>query len=367
MSSSFTCPLPISATDQILLGHGSGGKLTSELIEHLIVPAFSNPVLAELDDQAILPLDVLAGARLAFTTDSYVVSPIFFPGGDIGELAVNGTINDLACGGARPLALSLAFILEEGLPLADLRRVIASARRAAEAANVAIVTGDTKVVGRGQCDKIFINTSGVGIVPPHVRLGSARVAPGDAILLSGPIGDHGIAIMAQRAGLDLAPGIDRSASRSDDVAGLAGDVVSDTAALHGLVESLLRACPDVHAMRDPTRGGVAATLVEIATRRRLGIEIDEAAIPVREAVRGACELLGLDPLLVANEGKLVVFLPEASADRALAALRALPLGRHATRIGTVTATHPSMVELVTPVRGRRLLDLPFAEPLPRIC
>lgn len=350
MSSSFTCPLPISATDQILLGHGSGGKLTAELIEKLIVPAFSNAVLAELDDQAILPLDAPAGARLAFTTDSYVVSPIFFPGGDIGELAVNGTLNDLACGGARPLALSLAFILEEGLPLADLQRVIESARRAAERANVAIVTGDTKVVGRGQCDRIFINTSGIGVVPPEVRLGSARVAPGDAILLSGPIGDHGIAIMAQRTGLDLG-----------------GDVVSDTAALHGLADALLRACPDVHAMRDPTRGGVAATLVEIATRRRLGIEVDEAAIPVREAVRGACELLGLDPLLVANEGKLVVFVPEASADRALEALRAHPHGRHATRIGTVTATHPSVVELVTPVRGRRLLDLPFAEPLPRIC
>jgi hydrogenase expression/formation protein HypE len=345
MSSS--CALPITTTDRILLGHGSGGKLTAELIERLIVPAFANPALDALDDQAIVAFD---GERLAFTTDSYVVSPIFFPGSDIGELAVNGTINDLAVGGARPLALSLAFILEEGLPLADLRRVVESARRAAERAGVAIVTGDTKVVGRGSGDQIFINTSGIGVVAPGVRLGSAEVRAGDAIVLSGPIGDHGIAIMAHRAGLALD-----------------GDVVSDTAPLHGLAEAILQAAPDVHAMRDPTRGGVAATLVEIATRRRLGIEVDEAAIPIREPVRGACELLGLDPLLVANEGKLVAFVPEENAERVVAAMRAHPLGRHATRIGTVTDAHPGVVELVTPVRGRRVLDLPFAEPLPRIC
>jgi hydrogenase expression/formation protein HypE len=341
------CPLPLAATDRILLGHGSGGKLTGELIEKLIVPAFANPTLEQLDDQAVL---TVPGGRIAFTTDSYVITPIFFPGGDIGELAVNGTINDLAVGGARPLALSLAFILEEGLAIEDLRRVIESARRAAARAGVSIVTGDTKVVGRGACDQIFINTSGVGIVPPGAALGSAHVRPGDAILLSGPIGDHGIAIMAHRAGLELG-----------------GDVTSDTASLHDLAAALLQACPDVHAMRDPTRGGVAATLVEIATRRKLGVEVEEAAIPVRDAVRGACELLGLDPLLVANEGKLVAFVPEGSAERALLALRAHPLGRHAARIGFVTADHPGRVELVTPVRGRRLLDLPFAEPLPRIC
>lgn len=342
------CPLPVTATDRVLLGHGSGGKLTTELIEGMIVPAFANPVLAALDDQAILPLD--RPGRLAFTTDSYVVSPIFFPGGDIGELSVNGTINDLAVGGARPLALSLAFILEEGLPLDDLRRVIDSARRAAQRAGVSIVTGDTKVVERGSCDQIFINTSGIGIVAPGLELGSAQVRPGDAILLSGPIGDHGIAIMAHRAGLELG-----------------GDLVSDCAPLHTLAGAILQACPEVHAMRDPTRGGVAATLVEIATRRQLGIDVDEAAIPVREAVRGACELLGLDPLLVANEGKLVVFVPEAAAPRALEAMRDHPQGRHAVRIGSVTDAHPTTVELVTPVRGRRLLDLPFAEPLPRIC
>ena len=343
----FVCPLPISATDRVLLGHGSGGKLTAELIEKLIVPAFANPALDQLDDQAIVAVD---GTRLAFTTDSYVITPIFFPGGDIGELAVNGTINDLACGGARPIALSLAFILEEGLPLADLRRVVESARRAAAAAGVAIVTGDTKVVGRGSGDQIFINTSGIGVVPAGVTLGSAQVRAGDAILLSGPIGDHGVAIMARRAGLELD-----------------GDITIDTAARHELTAAVVRACPDVHAMRDPTRGGVAATLVEIATRRRLGIEVDEAAIPVREPVRGACELLGLDPLLVANEGKLVVFVPDASAGAALSALRAHPLGRHAARIGSVTDIHRGVVELITPVRGRRLLDLPFAEPLPRIC
>jgi hydrogenase expression/formation protein HypE len=332
----------------VLIGHGSGGKLTSELIERMIVPAFANPALAALDDQAVLPAS--GRERLALTTDSYVVSPIFFPGGDIGELAVNGTINDLATGGARPLALSLAFILEEGLPLADLRRVIESARAAAERAGVPIVTGDTKVVGRGSGDQIFINTTGLGLVPEGLALGSAQVRPGDAILLSGPIGDHGVAIMARRAGLELE-----------------GDVVSDTAPLYDLAAAILRAAPEVHAMRDPTRGGLAATLVEIATRRRLGIEVDEAAIPVRDPVRGACELLGLDPLLVANEGKLVVFAPAACADRALAAMRAHSLGGHAARIGTVTENHPAIVELVTPVGGRRILDLPFAEPLPRIC
>jgi hydrogenase expression/formation protein HypE len=353
MSSDFaraaTCPAPVTETDRVLVGHGSGGKLTAELIERMIVPAFSNPALDELDDQAVLD-GPLVGERLAFTTDSYVVSPIFFPGGDIGELAVNGTINDLACGGARPIALSFALILEEGTPLADLRRVIESARRAASRARVPIVTGDTKVVGRGAGDQIFINTAGVGRVPAGRVLGSAQVRAGDQILLSGPIGDHGVAIMAQRAGLELD-----------------GDVASDTAALHELAAAILTAAPGVHAMRDPTRGGLAATLVELATRRRLGIEVDEATIPIRDEVRGACELLGLDPLLVANEGKLVVFVPEREAERALAAMRSHSLGRHAARIGSVTSNHPAVVELVTPVRGRRLLDLPYAEPLPRIC
>jgi hydrogenase expression/formation protein HypE len=341
------CPLPVTQREEILLGHGSGGKLTGQLIERMFLPAFQDPALAALDDQAILSVN---GLRLAFTTDSYVVTPIFFPGGDIAELAVNGTVNDLAMGGATPLYLSLAFILEEGLPIADLQQLVESARRAAERASVRIVTGDTKVVGRGSGDKIFINTSGIGLVPPGIDLGSRKVQPGDAILLSGTIGDHGMAILSQREGLTFD-----------------GALESDTAPLHDLVAAVLDSFPGVHAMRDPTRGGVAATLVEIATRQKLGIEVDESAIPVRDTVRGACEILGLDPLLVANEGKLVAFVPPDGADRVLAALRAHALGRDASCIGRVTAEHAGMVVLRTPVGGDRILDLPFGEALPRIC
>ena len=342
-----SCPMPLVDSEQILLGHGSGGKLTTQLIERTLLPAFRNPILDQLDDQAVLPV---AGGRLAFTTDSYVVTPIFFPGGDIGELAVNGTVNDLAVGGARPLWLSLAFILEEGLPLAELERVVASIRGAAERAGVTVVTGDTKVVGRGSGDKVFINTSGIGLVRDGVTLGSAQVRAGDAILVSGSIGDHGVAILSARERL-----------------GLEGDLASDTAPLHELCAAVLDAFPGVHAMRDPTRGGVAATLVEIATRRKLGIDVDERAVPVKDVVRGACELLGLDPLLVANEGKLVVFVPEDGADRVLGAMRAHPLGRQSARIGRVGADHPGFVRLVTPIGGERILDLPFGESLPRIC
>ncbi len=341
------CPMPLNQVSEILMGHGSGGKLSAQLIENLILPAFRNPELELLDDQAIVSLN---GSRLAFTTDSYVITPIFFPGGDIGELAVNGTVNDLAMGGARPLYLSLAFILEEGLPLSDLQRVVESARRAAQCAGVRIVTGDTKVVGKGSGDKVFINTSGIGIVPAGIDLSSARIAPGDAIVLSGTIGDHGIAIMSRREGLEFE-----------------GDLRSDTAPLHELAAAALQAAPDIHAMRDPTRGGLAATLVEFAARRHLGIEVDETAIPVRDTVRGACEILGLDPLLVANEGKMVVFVPHQGSERVLDALRRHPLGRDAARIGTVTQEHPGFVILKTPVGGQRVLDLPFAEALPRIC
>jgi hydrogenase expression/formation protein HypE len=327
--------------------------LTAQLIEQIVLPAFRNPALEALDDQAILALPEAsreAGGRLAFTTDSYVVTPLFFPGGDIGELAVNGTINDLAVGGARPLALSLAFILEEGLALEELERVIASVRTAAARAEVPIVTGDTTVVGRGNGDKVFINTSGIGVVPAGVELSSARVRPGDVILLSGTIGDHGATILSAREGLALG-----------------GGLASDTAALHGLAAALLRAAPGTHAMRDPTRGGLATVLVEIASRRKLGVEVDETALPVRETVRGACELYGLDPLLLANEGKLVAFVPDAQAEAALAALRAHPLGREAARIGRVTDDGSGLVTLRTPLGGRRILDLPYAEPLPRIC
>lgn len=341
------CPMPFVDGDAILLGHGGGGKLTSRLIESMILPAFRNPVLELLDDQAILSI---GGVRAAFTTDSYVVTPIFFPGGDIGELAVNGTINDLAMGGARPLYLSLALILEEGLPLADLQRIVDSAKKAAARAGVMVVTGDTKVVGRGSGDKIFINTSGIGVIPPGIVLSSQRVEPGDAILLSGTIGDHGIAIMSRREGIDLD-----------------GPLESDTAPLHELVAAALDAYPGIHAMRDPTRGGVAATLVEIASRRRVGVEIDETAVPVRDTVRGACEILGLDPMLVANEGKLVAFVPEAGTAAVLAAMRRHPLGRDACRIGTVVAGHPGFVTVRTAIGGERILDLPFGEALPRIC
>jgi hydrogenase expression/formation protein HypE len=344
------CPVPNVESERVLLAHGSGGQLTAQLIEELVLPAFRNPALERLDDQAVLPAPATPGERLAFTTDSYVVTPLFFPGGDIGQLAVNGTINDLAMGGARPLALSLAFILEEGLALAELRRVIASAAEAAARAGVPIVTGDTKVVGRGNGDKIFINTSGVGVVPAGVDLSSRRVRPGDAVILSGTVGDHGATILAQREGLALE-----------------GALASDTAALHGLAAALLAACPEAHAMRDPTRGGLGATLVEIASRGRLSIEVNEPAVPVRDAVRGACELFGLDPLLLANEGKLVAFVPAERAGAAVAALRAHPLGRDAVEIGRVTGQGDGLVVMRTALGSRRILDLPYAEPLPRIC
>ncbi len=341
------CPIPISETEQILLGHGSGGKLTARLIESVILPALASPALEPLDDQAIVSID---GTRLAFTTDSYVVTPLFFPGGDIGDLAVNGTVNDLAVGGATPLFLSLSFILEEGLEISVLERVLASVKRAAARAGVSIVTGDTKVVDRGKGDQLFVNTAGIGSLRPGVELSSRRVRAGDAILLSGPVGDHGMAILSTREGLDLE-----------------GQIQSDTAPLHELTAAILTAYPGVHAMRDPTRGGVAATLVEIASRQRLGIEIDEAAVPVRDPVRGACEILGLDPLLVANEGKLVAFVPEEGSAAVLRAMRADPLGAGAVRIGRVTETHPGFVVVRTLIGGERILDLPFGESLPRIC
>lgn len=343
----FECPAAPVKSDAILLGHGSGGRLTAALLEETILPPLRNPVLEALDDHALVQVGDQA---LAFTTDSFVVTPLFFPGGDIGQLAVNGTVNDLAVGGAIPMFLSLALILEEGLPLDELRRVVDSVRRAAARAGVTIVTGDTKVVGRGSGDKVFINTAGIGVPRAGVSLSSRRVRSGDAILVSGTVGDHGIAILSTREGLAFD-----------------GAIASDTAPLHGLVGAVLDAYSDVHAMRDPTRGGLAATLVEIARRRNVGVEVDEAAVPVRDEVRGACEMLGLDPLLVANEGKLVAFVPEVGADLALEAMRAHPLGRDAKRIGRVTSDHPGRVALRTPVGGRRVLELPFAEPLPRIC
>lgn len=342
------CPLPHDEQERILLGHGSGGRLSARLIERTILAHLRNPILERLEDQAVL--EIGAGERIALTTDSFVVRPLFFPGGDIGSLAVHGTVNDLAVGGARPLALSLAFILEEGFPIASLERVLRSISEAARRVGVPVVTGDTKVVERGKGDGLFVNTTGVGIVPFGLRLGASRVAPGDAILLSGTIGDHGITILAQREALELE-----------------GSVESDTAPLHELAAAILAAAPNTHAMRDPTRGGLAATLVEVASRASVGIAIREADLPVRDAVRGACELLGLDPLHVANEGKLVAFVPEEEADAALEAMRAHPLGREARRIGHVVQAHAGQVRMRTWAGGERIVDLPWAEPLPRIC
>ncbi len=344
----FTCPAPLAATDRILLGHGSGGKLSADLIREIFLSAFQNPVLARLDDQAIVTVN---GMRLAFTTDSFVVSPLFFRGGDIGSLAVHGTINDLAMGGARPLFLSAAFIIEEGLPVETLRRVVDSLHRAAKAASVEVVTGDTKVVERGSGDELFINTSGIGLVAPGVNLSANQARPGDRVLLSGSIGEHGIAILAEREGIEFD-----------------SPVMSDSAPLHTLVDALLAAAPGaVRCLRDPTRGGVSSTLNEIAGQSRVGIEIDERSVRVSEEVKGACELLGLDPLYVANEGKLIAFVAPEAAEAALAALRAHPLGGGAELIGTVTEAHPGMVTMRTLLGTMRIVDMLAGDQLPRIC
>jgi hydrogenase expression/formation protein HypE len=347
-----SCPLPIFEHKQIVLGHGSGGKLTADLIEKIFLPAFGNPVLNKLDDQAVL---TVGGARLAFTTDSFVVTPIFFPGGDIGRLAVHGTVNDLAMSGARPLYLSAAFILEEGLPVEDLRRVVESMRAAAEEAGVQFVTGDTKVVNRGKGDQIFITTTGIGVIENGVNISADRARVGDKILLSGTIGDHGMTIMSQREGLEFE-----------------GAIASDCASLHGLVASMLEtpgigASDFVHCLRDPTRGGVATTLNEIAKRAGVGMLLREQAIPVRESVKGACEVLGLDPLYVANEGKLIAIVAPEMADAVLAQMRGHAYGRDAAVIGEVVAEHPGMVLMTTEIGGTRVLDVMFGEQLPRIC
>ena len=341
------CPVPIMQHDRILLGHGGGGQLSSQLLESVFLPAFANPILNRLGDQAILDLPP---GRVAFTTDSYVVTPTFFPGGDIGRLAICGTVNDLAVGGARPLYIAAAFILEEGLAIEELRRVVASMRDAAREAGVSVVTGDTKVVGKGSGDKVYIITTGIGIVPAGVNISADSARPGDAVIVSGTIGDHGMAIIAARQDL-----------------GLEGTLVSDTAPLNGLVARMLVAGREVHALRDPTRGGLASTLNEIARASKVGVEIDEGSIPLREEVKGACEILGFDPLAVANEGKLVAFVGESDAAAVLDAMRAHPLGRNAVRIGTVTAAHPNLVVLRTAIGGTRVLDPPHGELLPRIC
>jgi len=342
-----SCPAPLPAKDTILLGHGSGGKLSAELIRDVFLPYLNNEVLARLDDQAIVNIN---GQRLAFTTDSFVVKPLFFPGGDIGSLAVHGTVNDLAMGGATPLFLSAAFIIEEGFSIEELRQIVDSMRRAAAAAGVQVVTGDTKVVEKGKGDGLFINTTGIGIVPEGVELSADRARPGDKVLLSGSIGDHGIAILAQREGLEFETAIE-----------------SDSAALHTLVGEMLQVTREIRCMRDPTRGGVSSTLNEIAQQSNVGIELDERSIPVREEVRGACELLGLDPLYVANEGKLIAIVAPDAAPVLLQAMRRHPLGSEAQIIGTVKDTNPGLVTMRTPFGTTRIVDMLAGDQLPRIC
>jgi hydrogenase expression/formation protein HypE len=345
-----SCPVSREDYEHVLLGHGSGGRLTADLIRRLFVPGFGNQVLAALEDQATVSLPGCDGPRLAFTTDSFVVRPLFFPGGDIGRLAVHGTVNDLAVGGATPLYLSAAFILEEGLPLADLRRVVASMRAACAEAGVALVTGDTKVVDRGKGDGVFITTTGIGLVPEGRTLSISAARPGDCILLSGTIGDHGIAIMSVREGLEFETILE-----------------SDTAPLAGLTRVMLETCPRICCMRDPTRGGLSSALNELAAASHVGVELDEAAIPIRPEVHAACELLGLDPLYVANEGKLIAIVPAEDVARVLGAMRAHPPGRNAALIGKVVAEHPGMVVMKSLVGGERVVTMLAGEQLPRIC
>jgi hydrogenase expression/formation protein HypE len=333
--------------ERITMSHGAGGKATHTLIEAIFLDAFRNPVLEQLEDSALFPI---GRDRLAFTTDSYVVKPLFFPGGNIGDLAINGTVNDLSVAGATPLYLSAGFILEEGFPVADLIKITESMRDAALVAGVTVATGDTKVVERGKADGCYITTSGVGVVRHDVELGISTAQPGDAILVSGPIGDHGITIMLARGELDIE-----------------ADVISDTAPLKALTCALLNAVPDTRAMRDATRGGVATILNEIATASKVGVMVRENDIPVRPEVRGAAELLGIDPMYVACEGRLVAVVPGEDAERAVVALHRHPLGREAAVIGHVTDAEPGLVQLRTAFGGTRIVDLLVGDPLPRIC
>ena len=332
--------------DKILLAHGSGGKLSHDLIEKNFVPAFGNPLLNKLDDSAVFELS----GQLAFTTDSYTVSPIFFPGGDIGKLAVNGTVNDLAMSGAIPLYLSLSFIIEEGFLLAELEKIVNSIHRAVDEAGVKIVAGDTKVVNQGSADKMFINTSGVGIVPPEVDISGANAIPGDKVIISGNLGDHGIAVLSQREGLKFQVPVD-----------------SDCAPLNKLVAEMLEASINIHCLRDPTRGGLATTLNEFAKQSRVGIRLEEENIPINKSVLAACELLGFEPLYVANEGKLVAVVAPSDADKVLTKMRQNQYGTEAAIIGEVVNEHPGKVVMKTCLGSSRIIDMPVGELLPRIC
>lgn len=342
-----SCPLPISAKKTVQLAHGGGGRLMQDLIQDVFLRAFHNPLLDTMHDGATWPIE---RGTLAFTTDSYVVRPVIFPGGDIGSLAVNGTINDLAMCGAKPLYLSVGFILEEGLSLDLLQRVVNSMAEAAQTAGVPIVTGDTKVVDRGKGDGIFINTAGVGLVPNGVRVLPTLIEPGDAILVSGDLGSHGVAVLSVREGLAFD-----------------GHVESDSAPLHHIIADLIDSGIKIHCLRDLTRGGLASVLNELAAAAKLGMVVEESAIPVSEPVRGACELLGLDPLYVANEGRFVAMVPMQQAEAALAVMRRHEASRHAAYMGVVTDRDPSMVVLRTVVGTHRVLDLLSGEQLPRIC
>jgi hydrogenase expression/formation protein HypE len=332
--------------DKILLAHGSGGKLSHELVEKNFLQTLDNPILAKLDDSAVFDFN----GRLAFTTDSYVVNPIFFPGGDIGKLAVNGTVNDLAMSGAKPLYLSLAFIIEEGLPQSELEQIVDSVQKAAEEAGVKIVTGDTKVVHRGSADKLFINTAGIGIIPAGVDISGSNAKPGDKVLLSGPIGDHGIAVLSQREGLSFST-----------------QLKSDCAPLNSLVAEMLTASPNIHCLRDPTRGGLATTLNELAKQSGVSIRIEEEKIPVREEVLAACEMLGFDPLYVANEGRLVAIVPAEEAENVLLAMRGNHYGKDVAIIGEVRAGNPGRVVMKTRLGSSRIIAMLVGDLLPRIC
>ncbi len=333
--------------DKILLAHGSGGKLSHDLVKDMFLPSFDNPVLEQLDDRAELDI---AGRKVAFSTDSFVVNPIFFPGGDIGKLAICGTVNDLAMGGARPLFLSTAFIIEEGLPVDELEIIVNSMKKTAVEAGVQIVTGDTKVVEKGAADKVFINTAGIGLVPEGINISGHNARPGDKVIINGFVGDHGIAVMAERQGLKFP---DR--------------IISDCAPLNGLVAEMLRVTKDIRVLRDPTRGGVATTMNEIAEQSNVGIVLDEKSIPVRDEVFAACEILGFDPLYVANEGKLLAVVPADQADAVVAAMRQHKYGREACIIGEVVTKHPGKVVLQTSIGGSRIVDMLIGEQLPRIC
>jgi hydrogenase expression/formation protein HypE len=343
----WTCPIPLRDYPNVVLGHGGGGKLSAELVQHLFLPAFKNTTLDALGDAAVFNV---YGHRLAFSTDSYVVRPLFFPGGSIGELAVNGTINDIAMMGAKPLYLSVGFILEEGLELAVLHEIVQRMARAAETAGVMLVTGDTKVVEAGHGDGIYINTSGIGLVHEAVNIAPQNAREGDIVLLSGTIGNHGMAVLSKREGLAFET-----------------EICSDSAALNGLLETMLAVTSEIHVLRDPTRGGVASSLNEIAQAAQIGICIEETRLPIDDAVRSACEMLGMDALYIANEGKLLAIVPEKQADKLLDAMRQHPLGRDAVAIGRVLNEHAGLLVAKTALGATRLVDMQVGEQLPRIC